>query len=381
MTSEPPRTICLVAAIPSSLVSFMSSHVRVLSQDHRIVLVANNAPPEVQAMCGPLVTFHRVDIRRDISPVADIRALVSLWRLFRRHRFDAVQSITPKAGLLSMTAARVARIPVRVHWFTGQVWATLRGIPRHGLKLIDRLMASMATHLLADSPSQRDFLVREGVVSAARVTVLGRGSVCGIDVVRFRPDAAVRATTRRETALPSTAVVALYLGRLKRDKGVGDLAAAFVAAARRCPDLHLLLVGPDEESLRPAVTAGVAEMIERVRFVDYTTDPARYMAAADFFVLPSRREGFGQVVLEAAACELPTVGTRIYGLTDAIAEGESGILTQVGDVTALTEAMVLLTSNAAERRRLGEGARTRAERDFSEARLTSELARFYRRLL
>lgn len=379
----PPRTpaahdIAFVAAVPLSLSAFIAPHVRAMSRSHRVTLVASGAPD--MAGFDDSVAFSAMPIPRNISLVADVKALVGLWRLFRRRGFSAVVSITPKAGLLAMIAGRLARVPVRVHWFTGQVWATRHGAARWLLKGLDRLLARCATHLLADSASQRDFLVREGVVSPDQVTVLGHGSVCGVDTLRFRPDADARASTRRALNLPESAVVALYLGRISRDKGPFELASAFASAAVAAPALHLLIVGPDEGALRSRLESLMQDVLPRVRFVGATDRPEAYMSAADFFVLPSYREGFGSTAIEAAACGLPVIASRIYGLTDAVSE-DTGVLVPVADADALAAAMLRMTRDATLREAMGRRARGRAEEQFAEARLTAAFEQFCRAAL
>src|SRR5262249_29157030 len=161
--------------------------------------------------------------------------------------FDLVQSVTAKAGLLAMVAAWATRIPVRVHTFTGQVWATRTGFSRAALKLLDKLVARAATFVLADSPSQREYLVAEGIIQPSKSAVLGKGSISGVDPARFRPDPSARRIVRESLAIAECAVTLLFVGRLHRDKGVLDLARAFARLADRRPDVHLVIVGPDEE--------------------------------------------------------------------------------------------------------------------------------------
>src|SRR5688572_17384448 len=183
--AQRPPSICLVSTVPVALTSFMAPHIRELAATCRITLVTTPDPESWtgggEAMAdlrrGSGVTFVPLAIPRRIAIAGDIKALVGLWRLFRRERFDLVQSITPKAGLLAMVAAWAAGVPVRVHWFVGQVWATKRGVARWILKTLDRVTAGCSTHLLADSASQRAFLVAEGVAPEGQITVLGHGSV------------------------------------------------------------------------------------------------------------------------------------------------------------------------------------------------------------
>lgn len=357
---------------------FARNHVRRLSEDFDITLMANGSVEDVSRLVAPGVVFQPVPIRRPIAPVSDLAAIVVLWRLFSARHFDAVQSITPKAGLLAMVAAWLARIPVRVHWFTGQVWATRLGLARWGLKQLDRLTANCASTVLVDSPSQCAFLVKEGVVSADRATVLGLGSISGVDALRFAPNQSQRAHVRRELGIAEGDVVALFVGRLNREKGLPEMAAAFARVARRHSGLRLVIVGPDEESMRDHLLTVLGAEREAVVFVDYVPHVETYMASADFLILASHREGFGSTVIEAAACGIPAIGTRIYGLTDAIVDGDTGLLVPVADIDALAHAIEYLATQTDARVAMGARARRRALEDFSETRITGELVAFYR---
>jgi glycosyltransferase involved in cell wall biosynthesis len=329
----------------------------------------------------PGTRFLEVDIRREISPLADLSALVSLFLLFRREKFGLVHSLTPKAGLLAMLAAFLGRVPVRVHIFTGQVWVTRQGFGRSLLKTMDRLIAALATHVLADSPSQRRFLINEGVVRKDRIQVLADGSICGVDSVRFRPDIAIRERLRKVLQIPEEGVATLFLGRLTRDKGVFDLAQAFAKLVGTHPNLYLMIVGPDEEGVLQQIKAQLESCADRVRYVGMTSSPEEYMAAADIFSLPSYREGFGSVILEAAACGIPSVASRIYGLTDAVAEGETGLLHEAGNIDEIHAALQMLAVDDRLRRQMGAAARERAMTKFSVQRLVAEQMAFYQAIL
>jgi glycosyltransferase involved in cell wall biosynthesis len=279
-----------------------------------------------------------------------------------------------------MLAAWLARVPVRIHAFTGQVWVTRRGAARVLLRAVDRLVARLATHVLVDSRSQRDFLIGNGLVPEGKASVLANGSICGVDGRRFRPDAAARARIRNEAGVPDAAVVFLFLGRLSRDKGVLDLARAFAGLAAQHANAHLAFVGPDEEGLRDPIENIVGNFADRVSVLAFTAKPEESMAAADVFCLPSYREGFGQVAIEAAATGLPVIASRIYGVIDAVVEGETGLLHPPADSEALRIHMDTLMRGPDLRRRLGEAGRVRALRDFSAERVTRALLDYYARV-
>jgi len=359
-----------------TLRTLIAQHVAALGVRYDLTTVANVKNGEERPVRAG-VNFVSLPIHREIAPLRDLVCLFLLVRFFARSSFVAVQSVTPKAGLLAMTAAMACRVPVRLHIFTGQVWVTRKGAMRSILKLMDRIVAGCATHILADSHSQRDFLVSERVVSADKCRVLGKGSIAGVDAARFKPDAAARAQLRGHLGFREDDIVFLYVGRIHRDKGMLDLAAAFSRVSAANEKVRLLVVGPDENGTLEAMQAALGRATERARFLSYTDEPERYMSAADVFCLPSYREGFGVAVIEAAACGLPTVGTRIYGVTDAIDEGVTGLLFEPGEVDALAECMNRLAREPDLRISMGKRAREKALRDFPEDPITRELMQLY----
>jgi glycosyltransferase involved in cell wall biosynthesis len=280
-----------------------------------------------------------------------------------------------------MTAAALAQVPVRIHTFTGQVWANRSGFQRTMLKAFDTWLAAMATHTLVDSESQRAFLLREGVLSAGKSRVLCHGSISGVDIERFRPDPELSTKMRASQEVAESAVVFLYLGRLKRDKGVLDLALAFSQLARDHEGAYLLIVGPDEDNIETDIRQLCGHCISRVRLHGYTDNPEQWLAACDVLCLPSYREGFGTSIIEAASTGLPAIGSRIYGITDAIEEGVTGLLHNPGDVGDLKDKMRILAENDKLRRSLGRAARERAQCYYSKDTVTAGLLRFYEQTL
>lgn len=365
-----PR-IGIVVASPFALNAFLRPHLERLARTFSITVYVNVRDMGVAPDVAPDISVTHFPVMRKISLLADAAAFAKLLRLLRRERFDMVLSMTPKAGLLAMVAAFAARIPRRIHYFTGQVWANRRGAGRYLLKELDRLTAACATHVLADSPSQRDFLVAEGVVGPRRIRVLADGSVAGVDLDRFCPDTAQRASLRKALGVPGDAPLLLYVGRLARDKGVMDLLAAFQRLRRAWPELMLLLIGPDDDGLE-AKFQGIAGILRS----GYRTDVERYMQAADIFCLPSYREGFGLVLIEAGAVGLPVVASRIYGVSDAVVDGETGLLHRPGDVPDLATCIEKLLGDEALRVRLGDNSRKRVAALFPTARLTAAMSDF-----
>ncbi|AOE84532.1 glycosyltransferase [Pseudomonas sp. TCU-HL1] len=372
------KRICFVVAVPMTVTAFLNAHIERLADEYDVFVVSNFSSGDVGI--SPKAEKVHVEIAREISPSRDLKGLFALMRVFRKYNFDVVHSVTPKAGLLSMIAGFLARVPVRIHWFTGQVWVTRKGLGRQLLKSADRTIAALATHLLADSPSQRDFLIREGVCSARRIEVMGDGSICGVDGQRFRPNLEARRVIREAHGIGPDEAVVLFLGRLSVDKGLREMAQAMALLDQKFPAVHWLIVGPDEERMVEHLQEVGRALGNRLHFQGFTREPEAYMAAADIFCLPSYREGFGSSVLEAAAAGVPAVATRIYGLSDAVEDDVTGILVEPRDPQSLTHGLARMLGEPALMARMGLAARERALGRFSSRRIVDELFFFYRRI-
>lgn len=368
--------ICFVLTIPFTMNAFLRPHLERLCAIYDVTVCLNMDTPEVVSVVPERVRLVPLGIVRQINVWSDLKTLFELVRFFRRERFDLVYSLTPKGGLLAMIAAKLTGAPHRVHCFTGQVWVTRRGFGRWFLKSMDRLLAACASRLLADSASQRQYLIEEGIVAPEKIEVLANGSIAGVDVKRFRPDGETRRQVRSEFGIEQDACCLLYVGRLKRDKGVADLIEAFNRLSVHFSNLHMLLVGPDEEGFDSLVRD-----VPRIHRVGYTQVVEEYMAAADVFCLPSYREGFGLVLIEAGAVGLPVVASRIYGVTDAVVDGETGLLHQPGNIDDLTRKLESLLENASLRRVLGEAGRNRVSALFNTESVKEAMVGFLQRLL
>ena len=360
-----------------TVVKFILPHIRVLKSISPVQVLANTDDCNLLNSQGLDIDFDFVPVVRPISPLQDLMALCILYVRFLRTRPSAVHTITPKAGFLGMAASFMARVPLRVHSFTGQVWVTRHGLMRLLLKTIDKLTAAMATYVLVDSPSQHAFLIEQRVVSPSKSTVLGEGSICGVNTILFSPSLISRQAVRKELGSAPETMVCLFLGRLNRDKGVLDLARAFSKVAGGNSKVELWIVGPDESNIFRQMQYLLGTAVSKVKRVGFTLHPERFMQAADLFCLPSYREGFGSSVIEAAACGVPALVSNIYGLTDAVVEGKTGWLHEPGNIGDLARKLDEILANPSELDLRGEAARLHAKSNFAEELITSHMLNFY----
>ena len=374
------KKICFITAVHGSAYSFLRDHMAALREQYEVHYVCNE--PDVNNIKVPHDGYYCVDLQRKISIVKDLKALWRLYRYFRKERFDAVHSVTPKAGLLTSIAAFFARVPVRIHIYTGQVWANKKGFMRFLLKTMDRMIALFDNQILVDGEGQRQFLIKNKVVSENNSKVLGSGSICGVNLERFNPSVEVRTEKRKELGIDDSKTVFVFMGRLNHDKGVYELLSAFDRLASKKEDVYLLLFGNDEENVSetfnsyPNIKAG-----DNFCYYGATPEPQKMLQAGDVFVLPTYREGFGSSVIEASALGLPVICSDAYGVMDAMVDNVTGLRCKVGDVDSLYYAMSSLAEDKQLQTKLGDKGRDRVLQEFDGSRVTENWVDYYHECL
>lgn len=353
-----------VTTVPSTL-WFLESHVLYMTSRGWEVHAAANPGQELDQFAALLnVRTHAIPMTRNVSPLHDLRALFNLIGLFLRERPDIVHAHTPKAGVLAMTAAFVSGVRCRFFHIHGLPHSTARGITRLLLRWTTRLSCQLASRVLCVSGSAAHLAVDEGLCRPDRIKVPGNGTISGIDTARFDPDRCAPAglALRRDLGIATADLAIGFLGRLVRDKGVGDLAEAWIQIRREFTNAHLVIAGDLEE--RDALPEGVIESLRadaRVHLLGWFSDTPALYAAVDLIALPTYREGFGMVLLEAASMRLPVVATRVTGCVDAVVDGSTGLLVEAGDVGALAAALIRYLEDKQLRGLHGRLARERAQ--------------------
>jgi len=326
------------------------------------------------------VMAHVVPMARGIELFADFIAFCRIWQLIRRLRPDIVEFSTPKAGLLGNIAAWIRRVPVRVYFLRGLRLETATGLMRIVLLWSEKIAAACAHVVVANSRSLGNRAHELGISNGNKTMMLGEGSSNGVDAVRFSPGSS---SVRDELAIPAKAQVIGFVGRLTTDKGVPELLEAFVKVLRHRPECCLVLVGWFDAAA-DALGRGLRERIEghpQIVCTGYVADAAPYYRAMDLMVLPSWREGFPNVVLEAAASGVPVIATTCTGSCDAVVPEVTGVLVAPGNPDAIAEAALRLLGDDQLRGRMAGAARKWAVEHFDEQHVLAMTVQFYQELL
>lgn len=372
--------IIRASTIGMSLDIFCNGMLRELSEKYEVI--ALSSPDEylenVRQREG--VRCIEVPMERQISLFKDIVSLWRLYRVFRKEKPQMVHSLTPKAGLLCMMAGWLARVPVRIHTFTGLVFPTANGLKKQILMATDRLTCACATHIIPEGEGVRSDLL-DNKITSKPLKVLGYGNIRGIDLDVYNPDS-VDAQRLPDDEVPSPSVTFISVGRLVGDKGINELVEAFVRLNGENPNSRLVLVGPEEHDLDPLKpeTLNAIRTNPAIHSVGFQKDIRPWMKSSDVAILASYREGFPNVVIEAGAMGLAQIVTDINGAREIVVDGENGLIVPPRDTESLYLAMKRLMS-AEERSKLSDKAREMIATRFEQGFVRKCLYDFYSEVL
>lgn len=327
------------------------------------------------------IDVHCVQMEREIHPFRDLYAVFQLWSVLRTIRPHIVNAGTPKAGLLGMLAAFLARVPVRIYTLRGLRLETTKGVKRRILALVERVASACAHRVICVSKSLADEYELLNLATPGKTVVLGSGASNGVDCSAFQPSPQRKTRAlqiRQQLGIRPSDPVIGYVGRIARDKGIADLVQAFDRVRRQVPEARLLIIGgiekgdlPDEKTLH---TIDTDPQIVTTGVVD---DMASYYQVMNVLAFPSRREGFPNAVLEAQAAGLPVVGYQATGVRDAIVDGVTGCLVPVGAVDQFEDGLRRYLCDRDSSIRHGINGMRRVKEEFSNQRVWTALQNEY----
>lgn len=324
-----------------------------------------------------------IPMHREISLGADLKCLWLLFRLFRKERPEIVHANTPKGSLLSMIAAKLARVPHRLYLVTGLRYQGANGWLRRILMTMERITCFCATKVIPEGQGVKQILIQDHITRKP-LQVIHNGNINGIDTSYFSPEAVdiSREQMRQQLQLTDEDFAFIFIGRIVRDKGMNELARAMKKLQESHPQCKLILVGRFETELDPLADGNedFFKQSSNVRFVGYQSDVRPYLLAADALVFPSYREGFPNVVLQAGAMGLPAIVTDINGCNEIITEGINGTIIPPRDEEALKRAMITFIEEPEKAHNMATKARPLITSRYEQRDVWEALRKMYESL-
>lgn len=321
-----------ITTVPMALRYLLPGQPKYMQQQGFDVLLVSADGPELKEVLANEGCPHSiVPLTRQITPFKDLACLWQMIRLFKKHKPDIVHTHTPKAGLIGMLAAKLARVPIRIHTVAGMPLMVEKGAKYQLLKFIEKLTYWAANHVWPNSNSLYQFIVQHRLAPVKKLHVIGKGSSNGINLDRFNTaaiDPAILEQAKQQIQWQADCRYILCVGRLVKDKGITELVNIFTQLQAERPQLRLVLVGQYEPELDPlpGETLALINSNPAIISVGWSNEVPAFMQLAHLFVFPSHREGFPNVLLQAAAMQLPIVCSAIAGNVDIVVDGQTGLL-------------------------------------------------------
>lgn len=381
-----PKLIRITTA-PISLNVLLPGQMRYMQEKGIEVVMVSSDGPELETVKKKEgCRHHIVPMTRRMTPFSDLRCLWLLYKFFLNEKPDIVHSHTPKAGLLSMLAAKFAGIKIRIHTVAGLRYVTTKGFGRRVLIAMEKITGRAATHVWPNSFSLKKYITENHLAATRKLEVIGKGSSNGVNLSRYSIAALQNEKLqeiKKMVQYDDQLFYFLSVGRIVHDKGMDELLNAFVKVHEAYPQTRLLLVGAFEDEVDP-VSAKARQLIEThpaVIMAGWSNDVEYFMHIANVLVHPSHREGFPNVLLQAGAMECPIICSNIDGNIDIVAHQQTGLIAEVKNEAELSQLMEYAIHNSKVLQQYANLLRQQIEQYFDQAVVHSLLYKKYLELL
>jgi glycosyltransferase involved in cell wall biosynthesis len=375
------------STISASLNYLLKGQLAFLNDHYDVLAVSGEDIDLKEVRIREGVKTFSIQIQRKISPVQDLISLWKLYVLFKKEKPLIVHSITPKAGLLSMVAAKFACVPIRVHTFTGLIFPSKTGLLKRILIIMDKLLCYCATNVYPEGLGVSNDLIAYKITKKP-LKVIANGNVNGIDISYF--DSELISSEEKQSLKANLGItpkdfVFIFVGRLVGDKGINELITSFEMLSNDVNNTiqtKLLLIGSFEMHLDPLASDTLQKIRDNKNIIHagFQLDVRSYFSISDCLVFPSYREGFPNVVMQAGAMGVPSIVTNINGCNEIIIEGKNGTIIPVKDVNLLFKAMKKMKGDNIYRTHLQKNSRVMIVSRYEQQMVWEAILREYKRL-
>jgi len=366
------KKICFVTTKSITIKSFLLEQLHYLNKHGYDVTVICDYDADLNNVLDKNINYFPVKMKRGIDFIHTPKCIFTLYRIFRKSNYSIVQYSTPNAAFSTSIAALLARVPIRLYSQWGIRYVGFTGFKRRIFKLLEKLVCTLSTNIQPDSKGNLLFSRKEGLYSDKKSRVIWNGSANGVDLGKFDISKKVewRKVIRSKYNLSSDDFVLGFIGRLDKDKGIDELLEAFKLTINIYSNIRLIIIGPSDKNdgLNQKLLEW-SKSSESVIYTGFTNKVEKYISALDVLVQPSYREGFGSVVIEAAAMGIPVIVTDIPGPTDAMKLGITGLAVPKATVQPLFHAIEFMNVNPKIRKQMSINSIEFAQKNFDQAKL------------
>jgi glycosyltransferase involved in cell wall biosynthesis len=381
------KKLIRITTVPMALRYLLPGQMHFMQQNGFDVLMISSDGKELADVIANEECRHIiVPMTRRITPIQDLKCLIQLIKIFKKEKPAIVHTHTPKAGLLGMMAAKYCGVKIRVHTVAGLPLMVEKGFKALLLKFIEKITYSAATQVWPNSFSLLQIIKDKKLTTEKKLKVIGKGSSNGIDTVRFDirnlPEVHSHEIENSFHFSPSNKYL-LCVGRLVADKGIPELVKVFCSLQTKIANLKLILVGQFEKELDPLPAGTISEIDENesIIHVDWTEEVEYYLAISDYFVFPSHREGFPNVLLQAGAMNLPIICSNIEGNVDIVKEKITGLLFEKANEQQLMQQIEFALDNPEAMKQMAKNLCEIIQADYHREHIWKSILDEYQKLL
>lgn len=374
-----------ITTIPSSLRTLLKGQHRFMSDHYEVIGIAsqNDSLAEVRQNEG--IKTYAVEMTRTITPLKDLKAVIKLYRIFKKEQPFIVHTHTPKAGTVGMLAAKLAGVPHRLHTIAGLPLLEAKGNKRKLLNAVEKFTYKCATLILPNSFGLERIIIEENFTKPNKLKVIGNGSSNGIDTKHYDValvSEAKKQKLKQELNISKNDIVFIFIGRIVKDKGINELVSAFDTLSKTNNNCKLLLVGSRENHLDPLLpeTEQLIKENPQIIATGVQKDIRPYVAVSHVLAFPSYREGFPNVVLQASCMELPCIVSDINGCNEIIEHNVNGLIIPVKNEEALQQAMQYMIDHPEKRNAMVQFSRSRILERYKQEYVWNEMLKLYKTL-
>ena len=374
-----------ITTVPLSLEKLLENQLQFMKDHYHITAVSSDKLRLEKFGQSQGVDVFHVELTRKITPLKDIKAVIKLYKFFKKEQPFIVHTHTPKAGVVGMLASYLARVPNRLHTVAGLPLIEATGFKRSVLNLVEKLTYFCATRVYPNSFALKNIILKYKFTNEKKLNVIGTGSSNGIDTSYFNPElysSEERSKLKRELKIKEQDIVFVFVGRVTGDKGVNELVQAFDRLCQSHKEVKLLIVGPYEDHLDPIKDSSKKIILNNRNIITtgYQQDVRPYFSISNVLTFPSYREGFPNVVLQAGAMGLPSIVTDINGCNEIIQDSLNGKIIPVKDSDSLYKEMVLFLEKKSLLDNLSLGTRKIIKENYEREIFWKELLKEYKTL-